>query len=124
VVLIAGTPLLELEEIGIRFLIGGLFVSVFSLLADVLKPKSFAGLLGAAPSVALASLSLTIAKHGSSDASLAARSMIAGVLAFLSYACVVTWALKHFAVSVVVASLGCLAVWFAVAFGVWFVWLR
>jgi hypothetical protein len=34
------------------------------LIADVLKPKGFAGLFGAAPSVALATLALTIATLG------------------------------------------------------------
>jgi len=42
----------------IRFVIGGLVVSVFAICGDVLRPKSFAGLFGAAPSVALASLAL------------------------------------------------------------------
>ncbi len=41
-----------------RFLVGGAIVSVFACLGDVLKPKSFAGLFGAAPSVALATLGL------------------------------------------------------------------
>ena len=39
-----------------RFLMGGMIVSLFASLGDVLKPKSFAGLFGAAPSVALATL--------------------------------------------------------------------
>lgn len=37
-----------------RFLIGGTVVSIFALLADVVRPKRLAGLFGAAPSVALA----------------------------------------------------------------------
>ena len=41
-------------EILARFVIGGVVVSVFALIGDVIKPKSFAGLFGAAPSVALA----------------------------------------------------------------------
>jgi hypothetical protein len=47
-----------------RFLIGGVVVSAFSALGDILKPKSLAGLFGAAPSVALATLALTIATDG------------------------------------------------------------
>ena len=35
-------------------------MSLFAILGDPLKPKSFAGLFGAAPSVALATLGLTI----------------------------------------------------------------
>jgi hypothetical protein len=37
----------------VRFLAGGIVVSAFAELGDVLRPKSFAGLFGAAPSVAL-----------------------------------------------------------------------
>ena len=43
-----------MSEYVIRFLVGGAVVSAFSMLGDVLKPKSFAGLFAAAPSVALA----------------------------------------------------------------------
>ena len=53
-----------MKEILIRFLIGGVAVSFFSVLGDVFKPKSFAGLFGAAPSVALATLGLAIMKDG------------------------------------------------------------
>ena len=69
-----------------RFLIGGAVVSAFSALGDILKPKSFAGLFGAAPSVALATLALTIATDGPSYAATEARSMIAGALAMFVYA--------------------------------------
>jgi len=40
----------------LRVVLGGAVVSTFALLGDVLKPKSFAGLFGAAPCVALATL--------------------------------------------------------------------
>ena len=43
-----------------RFLIGGLAVSVFALLGDMLRPKTFAGLFGAAPFVALATLGIAV----------------------------------------------------------------
>jgi len=43
---------------------GGMIVSLFASLGDVLKPKSFAGLFGAAPSVALATLGLTVLADG------------------------------------------------------------
>jgi tetrahydromethanopterin S-methyltransferase subunit C len=49
-----------MAQLVFRFLVGGLIVSLFAALADVLKPKSFAGLFGAAPSVGLATLALTV----------------------------------------------------------------
>ena len=67
-----------MAELVLRFLIGGIVVSAFSLVGDLFKPKSFGGLFGAAPSVALATLALTIHNQGSSYAALEARSMIAG----------------------------------------------
>ena len=42
----------------IRFLVGGFVVSLFAALGDVFGPKSFAGLFGAAPSIALATIAL------------------------------------------------------------------
>jgi hypothetical protein len=53
-----------MKELFIRFVVGGTVVSFFAVLGDVLKPKSFAGPLGAAPPVALARLSLTVLKDG------------------------------------------------------------
>jgi hypothetical protein len=54
----------------VRAVLGGFVVSSFALLGDVLKPKSFAGLFGAAPSVALATLALAVHKHGAGYAAL------------------------------------------------------
>src|SRR5262249_49355216 len=68
----------ELMEYVIRFLAGGLIVSQFAIVGDILRPKSFAGLFGAAPSVALVSLSLAFANHGGAYVSTEGRSMILG----------------------------------------------
>lgn len=62
-----------MKEILLRALVGGAVVSAFAMLGDLLKPKSFAGLFGAAPSVALATLVLTVIKDGKGYASLEAR---------------------------------------------------
>ena len=53
-----------MTQLVFRFIIGGFIVSLFAALGEVLKPKSFAGLFGAAPSMALATLSLTISSQG------------------------------------------------------------
>jgi len=57
-----------------RFIVGGAVVSFFAILGDALKPKSFAGLFGAAPSVALATLSLTVSANGKSIAAIVWRT--------------------------------------------------
>lgn len=108
-----------MADIFIRFLVGGLVVSFFSLLADVLRPKSFAGLLGAAPSVALATLALTIRHDGRIYAAFEARSMIVGAVAFLSYACVVSWLLRRYRPSALKATLSAMPLWFVVSLGLW-----
>src|SRR5579862_1030596 len=79
----------------VRFLIGGMVVSMFAVLGDMLRPKSFAGLFGAAPSIALATIGLTIAKHGSQYAATESRSMIFGAVGFLVYAWISSLLLLH-----------------------------
>lgn len=111
-------------EILVRFIIGGIVVSFFALLGDLFKPKSFAGLFGAAPSVALASVGLTVLKHGHEYAAIEARSMVLGGVAFLVYAFVVTQLLARWQWRTLRATLPTLAAWLAVAFASWYLVLR
>ena len=112
---------MELVE---RFLLGGLIVSAFAVVGDVLRPKGFAGLFGAAPSVALATLTLTLLTEGKQYAALEARSMIVGALAFLIYAllCVYLMAKRHFPAAPTTVAM--LSVWAMCAFGLWWAILR
>jgi len=68
-----------------RFLVGGTIVSLFAVLGGVWKPKSFAAWFGAAPSVALATLGLTILADGKAYKDTEARLMIASAAAFFVY---------------------------------------
>lgn len=68
-------------ELAVRFLLGGLIVSAFAVIGEVLQPKRFAGIFGAAPSVALATLGLAFANEGGDYAATAGRSMLAGAAA-------------------------------------------
>jgi len=111
-------------DILIRFVVGGFVVSFFSVLGDMLKPKSFAGVFGAAPSVALATVFLTVTKQGNVYTSVEARSMILGAVAFLAYACVVMRILSKGKWSALVATGSSMLVWVAVAFGLWLAVLR
>jgi hypothetical protein len=107
-----------------RFLLGGLIVSAFAVSGDVLRPKGFAGLFGAAPSVALATLTLTLFVEGKQYAALEARSMIAGAFAFLLYAlaCVYLMAKRHLRAAP--TTLAMLVVWAICACGLWSLFLR
>lgn len=107
-----------MSAILLRFLIGGLVVSAFAVISDILKPKSFAGLFGAAPSVALATIGITAATHGAHYASLEARSMIAGAIAFFVFAMCVTRLLLDHKIDAGPATLYSLPLWFVVAFAI------
>jgi hypothetical protein len=74
-----------------------MIVSAFALLGDILRPKSFAGLLfGAAPSVALVTLSLALLKQGGQYAAVEGRSMVIGAAALAAYSFVVCQLLIRF----------------------------
>ena len=101
----------------VRFVAGGLVVSAFAILGDVLRPKSFAGLFGAAPSVALATLTLAIFKDGSAFAAVEGRSMVLGAFALLLFSLIVCRMLMRFRISATTATGSALAIWILVAFG-------
>jgi Protein of unknown function (DUF3147) len=107
-----------------RFFIGGIVVCAFAAIGDVLKPKSFAGLFGAAPSVALATLYLTISSQGKIYAATETRSMIAGAVAFFIYASCASWLLMKRNLSTLFATITLMPLWLAVSFGLWFMLLR
>jgi urea transporter len=103
-------------ELLARFFIGGVIVSFFAVIAEMLQPKTFAGLFGAAPSVALATLGITIAHHGKSYAATEARSMVFGAIAFCCYALAVSWMLRRYRPSALAATTTLLPIWFVVSF--------
>jgi hypothetical protein len=111
----------DIGELLARFLIGGVIVSFFAAVAEILRPKSFAGLFGAAPSIALATLGITIAGHGKAYAAVEARSMIYGAIAFLFYAAAVSWTLKRYKPPALAATVALMPVWFVVSFAFWLV---
>lgn len=113
-----------LREILVRFVVGGLVVSMFATLSDILKPKSFAGLFGAAPSVALATVGLAIATEGTAYAALEARSMVGGALAMFVYACLVMLIMLKLRPPAILASTTLLAIWLATSINFWFFVLR
>jgi hypothetical protein len=107
-----------------RFVVGGFVVSLFAVLGNILKPKSFAGLFGAAPSVALATLGLTIATNGRSYAAIEARSMILGAAAFCLYAILCSRLMMRNQIPAATATISGLTLWLVLAIGTWAVVLR
>jgi hypothetical protein len=84
----------------IRFLAGGLVISAFSVLGDILRPKSFA-----------------LWNQGGDYVSIEGRSMILGSLAFALYSLVICQLLMHVRCSALTASTAALFLWLAVSLG-------
>ena len=108
----------------LRFLIGGAVVSLFAAIGDLLRPKSFAGLFGAAPSVALATLALAVRSNGALYTSLEGRSMIAGSVAMFVYAYAVSCVMMRGTRSALCVTAWAMPLWFGAAGLLWLVWLR
>jgi hypothetical protein len=105
-------------EFLLRFIAGGGAVSAFAALGDILRPKSFAGLFGAAPSIALATILITLWKKGALFVAVEGRSMIVGAFALAAYSWTVCILLKKFMMSSWTATTLALVAWFVVAFGI------
>ena len=112
------------KDILLRIIIGGVAVSAFAMLGELLKPKSFAGLFGAAPSVSLATMVLTVMKEGKTYASIEARSMVLGAVAFIIYAAIISRLMIRRRMQVLSATTLGIGIWVACAFGLWYGFLR
>lgn len=106
-----------MTEYLLRFIAGGLFVSLFAIIGDVVRPKSFAGLFGAAPSIALATLGIAWFQHGSPYAGIQARAMILGSITLLCYSIAVCQILMRTRAGALTATLASLPVWLGIALG-------
>jgi hypothetical protein len=106
-------------QLVVRFLIGGVIVSAFSVIGDVFKPKTFAGLFGAAPSIALTTLALAYVHEGAGDVATLGRSMTLGGVAFYVYGAACATVTKRERWPVWLIAAGSWLAWFAVAFGLW-----
>jgi uncharacterized membrane protein (GlpM family) len=102
-------------EYVIRFLAGGAVVSILAAFADVIRPKSMAGLFGASPSIALVTLGLAFYSEGSGYALIEGRSMIFGALALAAYSYLVCIFLLRTEVSALTATTALLPAWLSVA---------
>jgi hypothetical protein len=72
-------------EVAAKAAAGGALVLAFAALAQTLSPKRFAGILSAAPSVALAGLIVTLLASGVADADSSLRGMAVGAVGFVFY---------------------------------------
>jgi hypothetical protein len=105
------------KEYVLRFCLGGFAVSAFAVLGDLFRPKSFAGLFGAAPSVAVATLAIAFWNQGAVYAALEGRSMMIGSLALCLYSVAVCQLMKRYELPALVATVVSLIVWALTALG-------
>lgn len=113
-----------LAELAIRFFLGGVIVSVFAVLGELFRPRTFAGIFGAAPSVALATLGITFATHPPPYAAKEGLAMLAGAAAMIVYCLVVAGLFAKFKHHPKIEAGLPWLLWFAVAFGLWGTLLR
>lgn len=105
----------DVAVVAIKALLGGTMVTFFAVVGRVLRPKWFAGLFAAAPSVAVASLAVTVVDKGHHDAAVAAYAMVFGAIGFVAFSiCVRPLLAKTRATAA--TSISC-AIWVAVAVG-------
>src|SRR5579871_3437390 len=111
-------------ELITRFVVGGAIVSLFAAIAEVCRPKSFAGLFGAAPSVALTTLGIAIVQHGKDYAATEARSMVLGAVAFLLYAAAASWVLMRRKLPALATTAGLLPIWLGASLALYYLTAR
>ncbi len=107
------------SELALRFFLGGLIVSLFSVSGDLFKPKTCAGLFGAAPSVALATLGIAYVARGAQYVTIEARSMVLGCVAFFVYGLVCVAVAKSERMPVWLGAALAWGAWGIVAFSLW-----
>jgi hypothetical protein len=73
----------EIGVLALRGLAGGALVVIFALIGEVVTPKAFSGLFSAAPSVAVASLAITIVAESPVKARQASTGMVVGAVAMV-----------------------------------------
>ena len=85
----------EIVLLGVRALAGGALVVAFAMVSDMLKPKTFAGLFSAAPSVATASLLINGLASGAAKDAKYAEGMIVGAIGLVLYSAAAAMLVKH-----------------------------
>jgi hypothetical protein len=106
-----------LGVLALRGLAGGVLVVVFAMIGEVVSPKAFSGLFAAAPSVAIASLSLTLLTEGSRTARQDSIGMVVGGMAMAACCVVAVTAIPR--IRAVWGSLVAWIGWAVVAFGLY-----
>ena len=106
-------------ETVLRFLLGGVVVSLFAIAGTILRPPTFAGIFGSAPSVAVATLSLVFARQGPEYAASEAHSMIIGAAGLVAYSAACIWGVERPHIPVWAGAALCWTTWMAATLVLW-----
>jgi uncharacterized membrane protein (GlpM family) len=113
-----------IADLIIRFVVGGAMVSLFAVVGELFAPKTFSGIFGAAPSVALATLALTSHKQGHTAVADLAQAMLFGTAAMLAYCAILSVVVRRLKMPAWLEAGAAWALWFAIAFPLWARFLR
>src|SRR5690242_8847527 len=108
-------------ELALRVVLGGVVVCAFAAAGEAFKPKTLAGMFGAAPSVALVTLAIAFSTHPGSSVATEARSMLCGGLGIGSSSVAWVAMVRWRAVPMWAGVLACWMTWAAASFGLLFV---
>src|SRR5262249_48254660 len=108
-------------EFAARFILGGILVSIFAAVGEIFTPKTFAGMFGAAPSVALATLGLAFAREGPVFVAAECQTMALGAVGLAVYCAACAAIVRQTALPVWLGAGSCWLVWLTTALGLW--WL-
>lgn len=86
----------QVIEIAAKAALGGALVVLFALISEVFSPKTFSGIFSAAPSVAIAGLSVTLVAKSDHEVALAGQGAFVGAVALLIYCLIAVPALRRF----------------------------
>lgn len=114
-----------MSQVGIvvlKAVLGGAIVVLFSLIGEATRPRGLAGIASAAPSVALASLVITLLVTGAAAAVDLSLGMIAGAAALVLWCLVGVDAVKR--LGALKGSVLTTLTWLVASFSLWAVFLR
>ena len=107
----------EIGNLALHALAGGTLVVLFAMVSEAVRPKAFAGIFAAAPSVAVASLAITVLTESPAKARTESIGMVAGGVG-MAVCCIVA-VVTIPKLRALRGSLVSAVVWLAVALGLY-----
>jgi len=112
----------DLALLAIRVIAGGALVVAFAMVSDALKPRMFAGLFSAAPSVATASLLVSGLASGAAKDARYASGMVAGAVGLVLYSLAAAYLVERLGAAA--GSTVAWVAWIIPSFALYWLWLR